>query len=152
MGDNYSSILDPYRRLSPAAVSRALDQFSYQLEDAEREIARIKKRKDDYISMFDDEIAAQETRIQEATLVLDMLKADYNVDLTKVVLDIPDKMEKNGKQSLRSSEKIVKQTKQSVNDAPEHKKYEIIPLTCHELDLEDMSDEEFLRIYGTPIF
>ena len=149
MGDSYSPILDPYRNLSPGAVSRALDQFTYQMEDAKREIARIKKRKEDYISMFDDEISLQETRIQEAILVLDMLKADYNVDLTEIVIDVP---EKNGKQSLRRSEKIVKQTKQSVNDAPEHKKYEIVPITHHELDIADMSDEEFLRIYGTPIF
>ena len=149
MGDQFSPILDPYRNLSPAAVSRALDQFSYQMEDAQREIARIKKRKADYISMFDDEIAAQETRIQEATLVLDMLKADYNVDLTEIIIDVPDKTEKSGKQSLRRPEKNVKQ---SVNDAPGHKKYEIIPVTHHELDIADMSDEEFLRIYGTPIF
>lgn len=149
MGDRFSPILDPYRNLSPAAVSRALDQFSYQMEDAQREIARIKKRKADYISMFDDEIAAQETRIQEATLVLDMLKADYNVDLTEIIIDVPEKSEK---QSLRRSEKNVKQMKQSVNDAPGHKKYDIIPVTHHELDIADMSDEEFLRIYGTPIF
>lgn len=152
MGDQFSPILDPYRNLSPAAVSRALDQFSYQMEDAQREIARIKKRKADYISMFDDEIRLQETRIQEATLVLDMLKADYNVDLTEIIIDVPDKTEKSEKQSLRRSEKNVKQTKQSVNDAPGHKKYDIIPVTYHELDIADMSDEEFLRIYGTPIF
>ena len=149
MGDNYSPILDPYRNLSPGAVSRALDQFSYQMEDAKREIARIKKRKDDYISMFDDEISLQETRIQEATLVLDMLKADYNVDLTEIVIDVPEKNVKQKKQSLRRSEKIGKQ---SLNDAPEHKKYEIVPVIHHELDIADMSDEEFLRIYGTPIF
>jgi hypothetical protein len=137
------------RDLSPGAVSRALDQFSYQMEDAKREIARIKKRKADYISMFDDEIARQETRIQEAILVLDMLKTDYNVDLTEIIIDVPEIIEK---QSLRLPEKNVKQTKQSANCAPEHKKYEIVPLTHHELDLEDMSDEEFLRIYGSPIF
>lgn len=130
------------RDLSPGAVSRALDQFSYQMEDAKREIARIKKRKESYISMFDDEIARQETRIQEAILVLDMLKTDYNVDLTEIILDIDDE----------PPEKSVKQTKQIVNDAPEHKKYEIVAVPCHELDFEDMSDEDFLRIYGSPIF
>ena len=129
------------RDLSPGAVSRALDQFTFQMEDAQREIARIKKRKESYISMFDDEIARQETRIQEATLVLDMLKTDYNVDLTEIIIDVPDKTEKNGKQSLIDV------------DADEtHHKYELVKLTNHELDIEDMSDEEFLRIYGTPLF
>ena len=140
------------RDLSPGAVSRALDQFTFQMEDAQREIARIKKRKESYISMFDDEIARQETRIQEATLVLDMLKTDYNVDLTEIIIDVPDKTEKNGKQSLRRLEKNGKQSLIDVDADETHHKYELVKLTNHELDIEDLSDEEFLRIYGTPLF
>lgn len=184
MSDFYNPILDPGRILTPDAVSRALDQYSYELEDAKRrrerliakkrhyisvldkEIAdcselcskkhedyvfwdpkktkkrqsdmfyelkqaderlkKLKAKREHYISMFEDEIAAEETRMQEATLVLDMLQNEYDVDFTEIILDVPDS--KNGYQAME--------------------KYEIVPVS----EVKELSDEEFLALYGSPIF
>lgn len=184
MSDFYNPILDPGRMLTPDAVSRALDQYTYELEDAKRrrerliakkrhyisvldkEIAdynelcskkhedyifwdpkktkkrhsdmfyelkqaderlkKLKAKREHYISMFEDEIAAEETRMQEATLVLDMLQNEYDVDFTEIILDVPD-----GK-----------------NGYPGKEKYEIVPVS----EVKELSDEEFLALYGSPVF
>ena len=184
MSDFYNPIIDPARDLTPDAVSRALDQYTYELEDAkcrrerliakkkhyisffDKEIAdcnelcskkheeyvfwdpkktkkrhsdifyelkqvderlkKLKKKREHYISLFEDEITAEETRMQEAILVLDMLKMDYNLDFTEIILDVP-----NGK-----------------NGYPSPEKYEIVPVS----EVEELSDDEFLALYGSPIF
>ena len=184
MSDFYNPILDPGRILTPDAVSRALDQYSYELEDAKRRrerliakkrhyisvldkeitdcnelcskkhedyvfwdpkktkkrhsdmfyelkqaderLKKLKAKREHYISMFEDEITAEETRMQEATLVLDMLQNEYDVDFTEIILDVPD-----GK-----------------NGYPGPEKYEIIPVS----EVKELSDEEFLALYGSPIF
>lgn len=184
MSDFYNPILDPARFLTPDAVSRALDQYSYELEDAKRrrerliakkrhyisvldkEIAdcedfcskksedyifwnpkktkkrhsdmlhelmgvderlkKLKKKREHYISLFEDEITAEETRMQEAILVLDMLKNEYDVDFTEIILDVPDN--KNG--------------------YPGPEKYEIVPVG----EVKELSDEDFLALYGGPVY
>lgn len=184
MSDFYNPILDPARMLTPDAVSRALDQYTYELEDAKRrrehlitkkrhyisvldkEIAdcnelcskkhedyvfwdpkktkkrhsdmfyelkqvderlkKLKEKRERYISLFEDEIKSEETRMQEAILVLDMLKMDYDIDFTEVIIDVPD--DKNG--------------------YPSPEKYEIVPVG----EVKELSDDEFLALYGSPIF
>lgn len=186
MSDFYNPILDPARNLTPDAVSRALDQYTYELEDSKRrrehliakkqhyisvldkEIAncnelcskkhenyvffgpknakkrqsdtfyelkqvderlkKLKAKREHYISLFEDEIKSEETRMQEAMLVLDMLQNEYDVDFTEVIIDVPD-----GKNGYPTKEK---------------EKYEIVPVG----EVEELSDDEFLALYGSPIF
>ena len=63
-------------------------------------------------------------------LVLDMLQNEYDVDFTEVIIDVPD-----GKNGYPTMEK-------------EKKKYEIVPVG----EVEELSDDEFLALYGSPIF
>lgn len=177
MSDFYNPILDPARMLTPDAVSRALDQYTYDLEDAKRrrerliakkrhyisvldkEIAdcnalcsknakkrqsdafyelkqaderlkKLKAKREHYISLFEDEIKSEETRMQEAMLVLDMLQNEYDVDFTEIILDVPDS--KNGYPTMEKKKE----------------KYEIVPVG----EVEELSDDEFLALYGSPIF
>lgn len=74
------SFFDPTKNLTPAGARRARERFTNQIKTSEERIRELKRKREEIISRLDEKIEREQTYIQEAHLVLQMIEDSFGED------------------------------------------------------------------------